>query len=498
MSLIVALFWSLVHSIWQGLLLHAGAWFVTARLRSAPQRYVLLCTAQLGLVAAFVATLSRELGTAPVIVAPALVPPDALGAPAWLPGLMLASVAAWGVGLTLMSARLARAFHGVAQLRKSAVPLLAWQPAVERAAARLGIRRPVVLGEAAVDSPLTLGWLKPVLLMPLGWAAQLPPHVVEAALLHELVHVKRHDYLLNIAQHVVETLFFFHPSVWWLSRQVRMQRELSCDEAVVDSHLDPLDYASALLALELQRALSPLSPGSELGLAAVRGELGTRVQHVLSRRGVKPAAPRRGLGAAVLALALGAAAGLGACLGGADEAPSAEAFASLESPSVGPRWLPDSVTRFAEAIEMAATSHRVDPALVSLVVLVESRGNPNVESPGGALGLMQLMPATAARIAAERGLPAPTPAQLREPAYNLDFGAYLLAQLLAPSAGTPSPEQVRLAAIGYNGGERVLREYLAGRRVLYPETEHYSSLLSQLWAERDAESSATYRSLVEP
>jgi D-alanyl-D-alanine endopeptidase (penicillin-binding protein 7) len=495
MSLIVALFWSLVHSIWQGLALHAGAWLVTARVRSAPQRYVLLCAAQLGLLAGFVATLLRELGAAPAGLAVA-----ARGAPAaaWFPGLVLASVSVWGLGLTLMTARLACAFHGVSRLRRSASPLLAWQPAVERAAARLGIRRPVTLGEAAVDSPLTLGWLKPVLLLPIGWAAQLPPHVVEAALLHELVHVKRHDYLINIAQHVVETLFFFHPSVWWISRQVRAQRELSCDQAVVDSHLDPLEYASALLAMEVQRAQSPLTPGSRLSLAAVRGELGLRVQHVLSRREPSPAAPRRGLGAAFMALSLAAAAGLGACLGGTDEPPASEdvAVAALESPSVGPRWLPESVGRFGDAIETAAAAHGVDPALVSLVVLVESRGNPSVVSPGGAVGLMQLMPTTAARIATERGLSAPTPAQLLEPAYNLDFGAYLLGQLLSSGAGAPSTEQVRLAAIGYNGGDRLLREYLAGHGLLYPETEHYSTLLSQLWAERDADSSATYQALV--
>src|SRR5690606_34958506 len=125
-----------------------------------------------------------------------------------------------------------------------------------------------------------------------------PPHVVEAAILHELVHVKRHDYLINAAQHVVETLFFFHPSVWWLSRQVRAQRELSCDQAVVDSHLDPLDYAAALVALEQQRALGRGgAAGSELGLAVARGELSARVEYVLSRRGVEPE-PRGGLGAA--------------------------------------------------------------------------------------------------------------------------------------------------------------------------------------------------------
>ena len=69
MSFVVALFWSLVHSIWQGLLLHAGAWLVTAQVRSAPQRYMLLCTAQFGLLAAFVATLLRELGAAPAALA---------------------------------------------------------------------------------------------------------------------------------------------------------------------------------------------------------------------------------------------------------------------------------------------------------------------------------------------------------------------------------------------------------------------------------------------
>jgi soluble lytic murein transglycosylase-like protein len=169
----------------------------------------------------------------------------------------------------------------------------------------------------------------------------------------------------------------------------------------------------------------------------------------------------------------------------------------LPVPAVGPRWLPESVSRYGEAIEVAAAAHGVDPALVSLVVLVESRGNPNVQSPAGAVGLMQLMPATAAHIAAERGLPAPTLAQLREPAFNLDFGAYLLAQLLAPAAGTPSAEQVRLAAIGYNGGSKLLRDYLAGQGVLWRETERYSWLLNQLWTERDADSSATYRALGE-
>ncbi|HVZ31980.1 MAG TPA: transglycosylase SLT domain-containing protein, partial [Polyangiaceae bacterium] len=326
-------------------------------------------------------------------------------------------------------------------------------------------------------------------------------------------HVRRHDYLVNVAQHVVETVLFFHPSVHWLSRQVRAERELCCDRAVVDSHLDPLDYATALVALEQQRWPARLGQGSSLGLAVARGDLSARVEHVLSRRGAPQRAGLRGLGAGVAALALVVVVGLGACLGGADarnqeqrdrrpgigEGAQSAGLGALWAPlmSVGPRWLPQSVSRYGQAIEAAASAHGVDPALVSLVVLLESQGNPNVDSPAGAIGLMQLMPATAAHIAAERGLPQPTLAQLREPALNLDFGAYFLAQLLPPRAGTLSAEQVRLAAIGYNGGRDMLREYLAGQARLWPETEHYSSLLSQLWSEREADSSATYQTLQE-
>lgn len=495
MLTVAALFWSLVHSIWQGLAVHAGVWLVTRRSRSAPHRYLLLCAAQLGLMVAFVSTLWHELHAASAV--PAVAAPTAQDAQAWLPRLMLGSVVAWVAGISLMTARLLRALRDLGGLRQRAAPLLAWQPAVERAAARLGLRRAVAIVEAAVDSPLTLGWLRPLLLLPLGWAAQLPPQVVEAAILHELVHVRRHDYLINVAQHVVEALFFFHPSVHWLSRHVRAERELCCDQTVVDLHMDPLDYATALVALEQQRGFARLGLETPLGLAVARGELSARVEHVLSRRGLPHMPPQRGLGAAILALALIAAATSGACLGGTEPGnqSSLATTPDVTAPSIGPRWIPNSVSRYGQAIEAAGVAHGVDPTLVSLVVLVESRGNPDVQSPQGAVGLMQILPVTAAHIAAERGLPSPTLAQLRDPALNLDFGAYFLAQLLPPNDGPPSVEQVRLAAIGYNGGRELLRKYLEGHGVLWPETEHYARLLSQLWSERDADSSATYQSL---
>jgi beta-lactamase regulating signal transducer with metallopeptidase domain len=499
MSVVIAVFYSLVHAIWQGVVFQLAAWLLTKHLRSAPQRYAALCAAQLGLAVAFLATLVAQLRAAAHV--PTSLPLPETGAATWLAGFMLASVAAWSVGFALMLARLARAAYGVQQLRQRGAPLSAWQPMLDQRVARLGLWRAVAIVEAAVDSPLTLGWLRPVVFLPLGWATDLPPHVIEAAILHELMHVRRHDYLVNVAQHVLEALFFFHPSVWWLSRHVRRERELCCDQAVVLNQLDPLDYASALLAIEQQRSFAP---NVTLGLPVARGELSSRIEHVLSLRTMDVHARRTSPGAAVTALALTVAAALGACLGATDAGDASHAVATTEpalpeqptaATSAMPRWLPESVSRFATSIETAATAHGVAPALVALVVLLESRGIPDATSPGGAVGLMQLMPRTAAAIAAERGLAAPTPVQLRDVAFNLDFGAYLLARQLAPHAYAPDAQQVHLAAIEYNGGPKMLRAYLEGGESLSTETERYSRLLGALWSERDADASATWASL---
>lgn len=497
---VVALFWSLVHSLWQGSFLHACGWVITREVRSASRRYLLLVAAQLSLVPLFVWTFVRELGAAGAAAPPASLV-LASGAPAASQELMAWTVAAWGCGLASMLARLARGVQSLAGLRRRAEPLGgAWQELAARGAARLGIRRRVALREAAgVDSPLALGWLKPVILMPLGWAAQLPPRVVEAAILHELVHIRRHDFPVNVAQHAVESLFFYHPGVWWLSRQVRQDRELCCDERVVAAHVEPLEYAGALVALEEHRRRQAQAPLSALSLAAARGSLTERVEHVLGVGAQRH--PRRGVGAAVAALVLAFLVVLGACLRDTDGEPPA--LAQVAAPDVTaplaapwrPRWLPSTVARFAGAIEAAAAAHAVDPALLAVMVLVESRGSPEAVSPRGALGLMQLMPETAARIASQRGLPSPTASELTDPAYNLDFAAFYVAQQLERFADRPETERVELAALAYNGGPHLLNEHLAGRAQLWSETVRYSRLVTELWSDREADSSEAYRAL---
>ena len=82
--------------------------------------------------------------------------------------------------------------------------------------------------------PATLGWIRPVILLPPATALGITPRQLEALLAHELAHIRRHDYLVNVLQMMAETVFFYHPAVWWASRRIRVERELCCDDIAID------------------------------------------------------------------------------------------------------------------------------------------------------------------------------------------------------------------------------------------------------------------------
>ena len=133
-----------------------------------------------------------------------------------------------------------------------------------------------VVESTLVDAPAAVGWLRPVVLLPIAALAHLTPSQVEAILAHELIHIRRHDFVVNLAQSVAETILFFHPGVWWVSGQIRAEREHCCDDFAVQVCGDPVGYASALAELEAWR-----SRGTTLALAATDGSLSSRVQRVL-------------------------------------------------------------------------------------------------------------------------------------------------------------------------------------------------------------------------
>jgi beta-lactamase regulating signal transducer with metallopeptidase domain len=130
-----------------------------------------------------------------------------------------------------------------------------------------------------VQIPMVIGWLKPVVLFPAGAFLQISPKELEAVLLHELAHVKRHDYLINFGQSVVEILFFYHPCVWWISAKIRTEREFAVDEFVSQIfENDRVIYAKALASFEEIRAVSTIN----LAMAANGGNLMKRIENILN------------------------------------------------------------------------------------------------------------------------------------------------------------------------------------------------------------------------
>jgi uncharacterized protein (TIGR03435 family) len=152
-----------------------------------------------------------------------------------------------------------------------------WQTAGDRLAVRLGLTRLVRIVEMPhVDVPLVVGCLRPVVVLPIAALSSLNAAQVEAIIAHELAHVRRHDYLVNLMQTLAETLLFYHPAVWWLSARIRDEREHCCDDAAVAVCGDPVGYAAALAELEAWR-------GGALNLAAAAtgGSLLGRVRRIL-------------------------------------------------------------------------------------------------------------------------------------------------------------------------------------------------------------------------
>jgi len=132
-----------------------------------------------------------------------------------------------------------------------------------------------LLVSAWAEAPVVIGWIRPVVLVPIGALNGMPAEYVEALLMHELAHVRRKDYLVNLLQSVAEALLFYHPAVWWVSGHIRAEREACCDDIAARESGDVLTYASALAELESQRS------EFRLALAANGASLADRVARLL-------------------------------------------------------------------------------------------------------------------------------------------------------------------------------------------------------------------------
>ncbi|MEQ8854576.1 M56 family metallopeptidase [Gimesia sp.] len=186
-------------------------------------------------------------------------------------------VAVWACGVVILSLRMIGGWLIVRNHVSNGRPLRdAWTARVNQLADLVELTRAIRWIESSVvQVPQALGWVKPVILLPASLFTTLTPAEIECLLLHELLHLRRHDFLVNLLQCLIETLFFYHPGVYWLSRRIRLERELACDAAVVALTADKLTFSRALLSLAEQAQLP--SPA----LAATGSDLTIRIHALL-------------------------------------------------------------------------------------------------------------------------------------------------------------------------------------------------------------------------
>jgi beta-lactamase regulating signal transducer with metallopeptidase domain len=305
--------WALLHFLWQGALV--GVLYAALRRSMANQspqtRYLLGITTLASLVILPIVTLVH-MHNAAAVAGAAGSWSDALTALAhngisvsplsrlrdWLRPLVPWTVPAWSMGVALVGARYLLGWRKARRLMQHAAEAApeVWQQTVGRLATTLGVRVSVQLTlTARVAAPCVVGWLKPVILLPPATLSGLSALQLEMLLAHELAHIRRYDYLVNLLQAAVETLLFYHPVVGWISRDVRRERELCCDDMAVRACGDAVNYAHALADLAALRLST-----ENFAMTANGGDLTLRVERLLLNPHLATASPRFG-GAAFLA-----------------------------------------------------------------------------------------------------------------------------------------------------------------------------------------------------
>ena len=256
-----AIGWVLLNFLWKGALIGVvcAALLRLLPARACRQRYLILCLAQLACLASVLLEtgLSMAMATAPASAGHGLAGMIGRQVSSIFPATTMPwLVACWLTGVMAMAARLASGLLWARSLVvQTSVAPTRWQVCASSLAVRCGIRRPVLLLVAKGNhGPLTMGWWRPVIIVPSAFLLSMPPPMLEALLAHEIAHIRRMDYLVNLLQNMVEVLLFFHPVVWWLSRHIRAERELIADELASTLTGQPRQLALALERLSHDQA----------------------------------------------------------------------------------------------------------------------------------------------------------------------------------------------------------------------------------------------------
>ena len=287
-DLVFTLGGAVMHFLWQGALIGLIAAVILHGLRkgSAQARYAVACGALAVCLVVFVATF---IWLMPQTTAAT----DEQGVTSIISGSLTATVQyrwnfaeiaawGWGLGVVFMLLRFARHWLWSHRLRTRMVadPDGQWLQVFEELKQELGLSKAIsLLKSGLAETPMVVGWFAPMVLVPASAFTSLSPEQMRMILAHELTHIRRYDHWVNQFQGVVEIILFFHPAMWWISRQVRIEREYCCDDASLRGTPDPKALAEALTQLELHRISSPPN-----ALAANGGSLMDRITRILGNR----------------------------------------------------------------------------------------------------------------------------------------------------------------------------------------------------------------------
>ncbi len=290
---------TLFHSLWEGAVVAIALALALRMIRDARLRYAAACAAMLAILTGFACTLFilmpvRTATGALMAVGFPSAPPAGAG---WLNGVSSKFYLTdalpwltpfWFSGILIFHLRGLMSWFAARRLRSRGVCAAPaeWQQRLIVLRGRVAVSPPVVMLESCVaEMPVVIGWMRPAILLPVGLLTGMPIDQIEAILLHELAHIRRGDYLVNLIQTAVESFLFYHPAVWWISGVMRAERENCCDDVVVTASGDAYQYASALAALEQNRQNS-----HDAVLAATGGHLMKRIRRLLD-----PSMPGKGL-----------------------------------------------------------------------------------------------------------------------------------------------------------------------------------------------------------
>jgi beta-lactamase regulating signal transducer with metallopeptidase domain len=308
-AVITSLGWALIDFVWQGTLVACATALLLALLRTArPQlRYAVVCAALLlcaalpvaGTVERVLAVQANAGGDASLSLTPSHLPQVLMRADrsggathalvtaaqslsrlqATLASRLPLVILIWACGAAALALRMLLGLLWVGRLRRQgrARSNAHWQARLDRLGRSMGVARRVTLGLVdGIASPVTAGWWRPVVLVPASLVSGMPPDLLEALLAHELAHIRRHDYLVNLIQGAIEILLFYHPGVWWLSRRIRIEREQIADDIAASTLGEPRRLALALSELDLFQLSTP-----QLALAAQGGNLMSRIKRLV-------------------------------------------------------------------------------------------------------------------------------------------------------------------------------------------------------------------------